>query len=101
MEAAVKEAIMCLEACVPKRTDGTCGRGEPAIQAFDDCGETSETRMTSRDRQAMICHQLVPIEKRYRMCKQYTVRAHVFLMRAMSACLSHPVVTVVQVDTAA
>ena len=33
-------------------------------------------------------------------CKQYTVRAHVFLMRILSACFSQPVVTVVQVNTA-
>ena len=31
------------------------------------------------------------------MCKQYTVRAHVFLMFILPACLSQPVVTVVQV----
>ena len=34
------------------------------------------------------------------LCKQYTVRAHVFLMRILSACESQPVVTVVQVHTA-
>ena len=32
-----------------------------------------------------------------RGCKQHTVRAHVFLMLNLSACLSQPVVTVVQV----
>ena len=31
------------------------------------------------------------------MCKQNTVRAHVFLMLILPACLSQPVVTVVQV----
>ena len=31
------------------------------------------------------------------MCKQYTVRAHVFLMLILPACLSQPVVTVLQV----
>ena len=33
-------------------------------------------------------------------CKQHTVRAHVFLIRIVSACLSQLVVTVVQVHTA-
>ena len=33
-------------------------------------------------------------------CEQYTVRAHVFLTRILSAGLSQPVVTVVQVHTA-
>ena len=33
-------------------------------------------------------------------CKQYTYRAHVFLMRILSTCLSQPVVTVVQVHAA-
>ena len=34
------------------------------------------------------------------LCKQYIVRAHVFLMRILSAWLSEPVGTVAQVDTA-
>ena len=34
----------------------------------------------------------------YEMCEQYTNHAHVFLMLSLSACLSQPVVTVVQVD---
>ena len=54
-----------------------------------------ESRQDNQDDTEMLAHsatvtrlEIVSRTERHQMCKQYTVRAHVFLMLILSACLS-------------
>ena len=73
-----------------QRGNGTHGNLHPAVNSVFKKKKSSQTSDLY-----VVCRKLnlLAIDER---CKQYTNRAHVFLMRILSGCLSQLVVTVVQ-----